>query len=145
MLDDIHSDGGLSRNGQRRPRQADDARPLPDREVPLLQPTERQLSAAVHAWLDGELPEAAARKADGGKDVDFWKKIEEESARRRHMRTPATVQARIIASMPEGIPTVVRPWYRREFILTPKVALTAAAAIVVAASAITAAIFLLAH
>lgn len=145
MLDDIHSDGGLSRNGQKRPRQVDGERPVSDREVPLLQPSDRQLSAAVHAWLDGELPEAAARKSEGGKDVDFWKRLEEESARRRHMRTPATVQARIIASIPEGVPTMVRPWYRREFVLTPRVAITAATALVVVASAVTAAIFFLAR
>jgi hypothetical protein len=139
MLDDIHSDGGLSRNGQKRPRQANDARPVSDREVPLLQPDERRLSAAVHAWLDGDLSEAAARKAEGGKDVDFWKRLEDESARRRHMRTPTTVQARIIASIPEGVPTIVRPWYRRELVLTPRVVIVTATALVVAASAITAA------
>jgi len=144
MLDDIHSDDGLSQNGQKRPRQAESSRPLADREVPLMQPPERRLSAAVQAWLDGELPEAAARKSDS-KDVDFWKRLDEETSRRRHMRTPAHVQARIVASIPEGVPTVIRPWYRREFVLTPSKAIRVAAALVVVASAITIAVMYLAR
>jgi hypothetical protein len=144
MLDDIHSEGGLSRNGQKRPRQVEGTRPIADREVPLMQPTERRLSDAVQAWLDGDLPEAAARKVNSG-DVEFWKQLDEETARRRHMRTPAHVQARIIASIPEGVPMMIRPWYRREFVLTPATAVRAAAGLVVLASAITIAVMYLAR
>ena len=144
MLDDIHSDGGLSRNGQKRPRQADDERPVTDREVPLSQPAERRLSPVVQAWLDGELSEEAARKVDS-KDVDFWKRLDDEALRRRHMRTPAQVQARIIASIPEGVPAVVRPWYQRELVVTPRIAFGAAAAVVVIAAAVVAAVVYLAR
>jgi hypothetical protein len=145
MLDDIHSDGGLSRNGQKRPRQADTSRPpMADREVPLLQPAERRLSDAVQAWLDGDLPESAARKADS-KDVDFWKQLDEETSRRRHMQTPAQVQARIIASIPEGLPTVIRPWYQRELVITPAIAIRAGATVLVVAALIVAVVVYLAR
>jgi hypothetical protein len=145
MLDDINSEGGLSRNGQKRPRQADATRqPMADREVPLLQPAERRLSDAVHAWLDGELPESAARKADS-KDVDFWKQLDEETSRRRHMRTPAQVQARIVASIPEGVPAVIRPWYERELVITPATAIRAGATVLVLAALIVAAVVYLAR
>jgi len=142
MLDDIHSEGsdsGLGHNGQKRPRPVDASRPMADREVPLLQPTERRLSDAVHAWLDGDLTEAAARKTDSN-DVDFWKRLDEATSERRHMRTPAHVQARIIASIPEGVPTLVRPWYQREMVITPASALRVGALVVVLAAAIVAAV-----
>ena len=144
MLDDIHSESGLSRNGQKRPRQADTERPLPDREVPLLQPAERRLSDAVHAWLDGELPESAVRKTDS-KDVEFWKRLDDETSQRRHMRTPTHVQARIVASIPEGVPMAIRPWYQRELLIKPASAIRAGSAIIVLAALITAAIMYLAR
>ena len=60
-------------------------RPLTDREVPLVQPdTGRQLSPAVHAWLDGELPEAAVRHGDTQRDVEFWKRMAQVTETRRH-------------------------------------------------------------
>ena len=55
-------------------------RPLADREVPLgHQETDaRVLAPAVHAWLDGELPEASVRKGETARDVEFWKQINVE-------------------------------------------------------------------
>ena len=51
------------------------------------------LAPAVHAWLDGELPEASVRKGDTGRDVEFWKQINVEVDRRRRMHTPAYVRS----------------------------------------------------
>ena len=61
--------------------------PLADREVPL--DRHPALSAAVHAWLDGELPEAAVRKGETAKDVEFWQMIGQETARMRRVRLSA--------------------------------------------------------
>ncbi|HSQ29531.1 MAG TPA: hypothetical protein VLN49_06770 [Gemmatimonadaceae bacterium] len=96
------------------------------------------LAPAVHAWLDGELPEASARKADGGHDVEFWKQIGVEVERRRRMQTPAYVQARIMDALPQTAPSVITPWWRREFVVTPGAAVATAAALIVAAAAVTA-------
>ena len=67
MVDDLRSDDGPGRvpAQQRRTGQTEpDARPLADREVPLgrLESETRTLAAPVHAWLDGELPEASVRR-----------------------------------------------------------------------------------
>jgi len=111
-------------------------RPLTDREVPL----DRQpaLSAAVHAWLDGELPEAAVRKGETAKDVEFWQMVGQETARMRHVRTPAHVEALIMDALPHTAPQLITPWYRREFVVTPAAALMAAAVLVTLAAAVTA-------
>jgi hypothetical protein len=144
MIDDLRSDDGLSgfdgHLHDRAQRRSEQDRPLADREVPLghqEQEDARVLAPAVHAWLDGELPEASVRKGDTGRDVEFWKQINVEVDRRRRMRTPAYVESRIMEALPQTAPVVITPWYRREFVVTPKVALTTAAALVVAAAAVT--------
>jgi hypothetical protein len=77
--------------------------------------------------------------------VDFWKQLDEETSRRRHMQTPAQVQARIIASIPEGLPTVIRPWYQRELVITPAIAIRAGATVLVVAALIVAVVVYLAR
>jgi hypothetical protein len=96
------------------------------------------LSPAVHAWLDGELPEASVRKGDTARDVEFWKQINVDVERRRHMHTPQYLEARIMEALPQTAPQVITPWWRREFVLTPAMAVGAAAALVVVAAAATA-------
>ncbi len=137
MLDDIHPEDGLNINGQRRVRRTDEERPLTDREVPLGHQVGRVLSPAVHAWLDGELPEAAVRKGDTARDVEFWKRLNEEAESRRHMRTPAHVQARIMGSLPQSVPQLITPWWRREFVITPTAVVTTAGVLVVLTAAAT--------
>ena len=59
-------------DGRRRtpePRQ----RLLSDREVPLGPPS-TTLAESVHAWLDGETPEASVRRGEWSRDVEFWKR-----------------------------------------------------------------------
>ena len=42
-------------------------------------------------------------------------------------------------------PVLITPWYRREFVMTPKFALTTAAAIVVVAAAVTITVMVIAR
>ncbi|MCC6245694.1 MAG: hypothetical protein IT353_22875 [Gemmatimonadaceae bacterium] len=82
------------------------ARPLTDREVPLpgMEPSQDPAMLAIHQWLDGELPEADARRADA-KQVALWSRVATETDQRRRMTTPAHVAANIMAALPAA-PTV---------------------------------------
>jgi len=143
MLDDLRSDDGLGGLDSHRPRQPrrSGERPLADREVPLGQQEQdtRVLSPAVHAWLDGELPEASVRKGDTARDVEFWKQINGEVERRRRVHTPAYLEAQIMERIPQSAPAaVITKWWQREYVVTPTAALATAAGLVVAAAAVTA-------
>lgn len=76
-------------------------RPLADREVPLpgMAASEDPSVLAIHQWLDGELTEADARRADA-KQVAMWNRIAVETDQRRRMATPAHVAANIMAALP---------------------------------------------
>jgi hypothetical protein len=137
MFDDLHSDG----LGESRRRPLDPKRPLADREVPLGPPS-TTLAAAVHAWLDGETPERDARRGDSVRDVDFWNRLNADLESRRHMRTPDGVQARIMEAIPQHVPQLITPWWRREFVVTPSAALIAAVTLVAVAVAATATLLL---
>src|SRR5256885_10061808 len=140
MLDDLRSDGGAGGlDGQhKRPvrKQDADKGPMADREVPLAQhePESRVLAPAIHEWLDGELPEASIRKGELSRDVEFWKRLNTEADRRRHLRTPANLEARIMEALPHTAPQIITPWWRREFVITPVAALATAAALAVVAA-----------
>jgi hypothetical protein len=144
MVDDLRSDdglGGFDGHHHRQPRRSDKKeRPLADREVPLGQQEQdaRVLSPAVHAWLDGELPEASVRKGDTARDVEFWKQINGEVERRRRMQTPAYLEAQIMDALPQTAPAVITKWWQREYVVTPTAAIGTAAALIVAAAAVTA-------
>lgn len=143
MVDDLRSDDGMGglENSQHRPaRRPERERPLADREVPLghQEQDARVLAPAVHAWLDGELPEASVRKGDTARDVEFWKNINVEVERRRRMTTPTYLEARIMAALPQSAPQLITPWYRREFVITPARAVAAAAGLIAAAAVVTA-------
>jgi len=99
-------------------------RPLADREVPL---TSRAGAATLHAWLDGELPEGAARHGDMSRDVDFWKRLDGELVSRREMTTPAHIYGQIMASLPVAAPAVSAKWYAKPMSVSP-IAVAAAAA-----------------
>ena len=142
MFDDVHSDG--LGDGRKRERPARPERPLADREVPLGPPS-TTIAEAVHAWLDGETPERDARRGDWSRDVDFWKRLDEDLAARRRLRTPAHLQAQIMNAIPHHAPQLITPWWRREFVVTPTSALVGAATLVVAAAAATALVMRLPH
>jgi len=134
MHDDIHSDGvGETR---KRERSGHPERPLADREVPIGPPS-TTIAVAVHAWLDGDTPERDARRGEGSREVDFWKKMDDDLARRRRMRTPAHLQAQIMNAIPQHTPQLITPWWRREFVVTPSSAVVAAATLMAAAAGAT--------
>jgi hypothetical protein len=147
MVDDIRSEdnlGGLDGQSRRVRREQKETapRPLTDREVPLGQqePMGRVLAPTVHAWLDGELPEATVRKGTTARDVEFWNSVNTEAERRRRVRTPTYLEAQIMEALPQTAPAVITPWWRREFVITPMAALGAATALVATAAALTAAL-----
>jgi hypothetical protein len=143
MIDDLRSDdglGGFDGHHHRPSRRPEKDRPLADREVPLghQENDSRVLAPAVHAWLDGELPEASVRKGDTARDVEFWKNLNGEVERRRRMVTPVYLEARIMEALPQSAPQVITPWFRREFVITPFAAVGAASALVIVVAAVTA-------
>jgi hypothetical protein len=91
MFDDLQSDG--LNDGRKRERPAGPERPLADREVPLGPPT-AAIADAVHAWLDGEAPESSVRRAEWSRDVDFWKRMNEDLERRRRQNRRARRRVR---------------------------------------------------
>ena len=136
MLDNnLNSPSGAAEDGRNRPRQSAEARPLTDREVPLGRPG---MSAEVHAWLDGELPESSVRKAELSRDVELWSRVNAETARRRQLKTPAHVQAAIMAALPQAAPQAVTPWFEREIVVTPMTAVASMVGIAAVAATITA-------
>jgi hypothetical protein len=150
MLDDLNSgsarDGreghrdGHKDGGARRRDRDQEVRSFVEREVPLGQHEDRALAATVHAWLDGELPEAAVRSGDTARDVEFWRGVSDQVERRRHLRTPEHVEAQIMAALPHHAPQVITPWYHREFVITPFAAVAAAGAIITITAAATVAL-----
>ena len=131
MFEDFHSDA--LGEGRKRDSGRHRDRPLSDREVPLGPPS-TTIAEAVHAWLDGTMPERDARRGDS-REVEFWKRLDEDLAGRRHMRTPAHLSARIMEAIPQHAPQVITPWWRREFVVTPSSALVAAATLMAVAAA----------
>ncbi|MBC7789747.1 MAG: hypothetical protein H7Z74_07360 [Anaerolineae bacterium] len=119
------------RNEPSRERKSDEqvSRPVADREVSL---KHRQTPAAVHAWLDGDLPEAAVRRGDTSRDVAFWSSLNKDMESRRRMTTPAHMFDTIMAALPQTAPMVITPWWRRPFEMTPMVAVVAAAGLLAA-------------
>ncbi len=135
MFDDLHSDA--LGDGRKRDRSSKPERTLSDREVPLGPPS-RTISSAVHAWLDGSTPERDVKRGEWSKDVEFWKRMEDDLAGRRRMRTPAYLNAQIMEAIPRHAPQVITPWWRREFVVTPSSAIVTLAGLMAAASAATA-------
>jgi len=141
MADDLRSEDGLGGvdGHSRRQRRSEVERPLLDREVPLghQEQEPRVLAPTLHAWLDGELPAAPLRKGATARDVEFWNRLNTEAERRRHLRTPAGFEARLMEAIPQSAPQLITPWWRREFVITPMAAVSLAAALVTLAIAAT--------
>lgn len=99
MLDRNEPQDG--RNGRDLPQRTAAGEPLArrahsDREVPLPSGS----STAIHQWLDGDLSETDARRADDGQ-VEFWSRVSVETARRRRLTTPAHIAGQIMAALPD--------------------------------------------
>jgi hypothetical protein len=99
MRDDFRSDDGRDFDGRDRGRSSNGERPLIDREIPLDGPTQNRLSAAMHAWLDGDISEAEVRRDEAARVVDFWVRLQHAAADRRGVTAPADLPARIMSAL----------------------------------------------
>ena len=154
MLDDLNSGARDGRDGHKdapaRPAKVGGAarkdrdrevRSAVEREVPFgQQSSDRALASSVHAWLDGELPEAAVRSGDTARDVEFWRGLTSQLDMARRVRTPEHVEAQIMAALPHHAPAIITPWYEREFVITPFAAVAATAGIIAVTAAVTVAL-----
>ena len=135
MFDNLNAPNGREpaerAGGVRQP-----AEPLTDREVPL---SISRTPASVQAWLDGEAAESTLQPGEA-RHVEFWARVNAETARRREVRTPVEVQQRIMAALPLATPQAVSPWYRRNVTMSPAVALAAATGLVAIGAAVGAAL-----
>jgi hypothetical protein len=101
------------------------ARPVADREVPI---ERHEIPAAVQAWLDGDLPESAARHADANGDVvDFWLRVDREVQVRRELKTPTHLYQQIMDALPQDAPETEASLWSRPITMSPAVALATAA------------------
>lgn len=66
-----------------------------DREVPL---NAAHTPEAIHAWLDGEqVPEKQLHASE--KEYAFWRRVEEETGKRRRMKTPSPLAGEIMKAI----------------------------------------------
>jgi len=125
MLDNLHERDGDGTTGRENLKNtADYTAPVSDREVPIAPVA---TSDIVNRWLDGEVPEPTGLRGDAARSVEFWRRIGEETDRRRHMATPAHLTAQIMESLPQLEARTEAPWWKRPFQLTPAAMLAAAA------------------
>jgi hypothetical protein len=123
MLDNHFERGGHGEPSRERQNNADTG-PISDREVPL---TPIATSDVVNRWLDGELPEPVGLHGDAARSVEFWRRIGEETDRRRQMVTPPHLSSKIMAALPKAeVARQVTPAMRKTLELTPMTALAAA-------------------
>ena len=134
MFDNLNAHNGRDR-ARRDGASQQSPEPLTDREVPL---DVSRTPASVQAWLDGDAPEAML-SASESRHVEFWARINAETARRRQVRTPVEVQQRIMAALPADAPAAA-PWYRRDITVNPALAVAAAASLLAVGAAVGAAL-----
>ena len=112
-------------------RPADEVGPMSDREVPLVPQSTVDAPDAIHRWLDGELPEPTGLRGDAARSVEFWRRLGEETDKRRRMMTPAHLPDKIMSALPPmSLPyNAVMPWYKKGVRLTTTSAVAAGAAL----------------
>jgi hypothetical protein len=117
-----------------RARQDAPATPLTDREVPIGVARSNDL---VHAWLDGELSEAALSGTESARHVDFWKRLDRDLESRRVMQTPVHLQQKIMDALPATTASTATEsaWWSRSIAMSP-IAVAAAAAGLLALGAV---------
>ena len=142
MLDDLTPESPRPRReGQQpasRPKKDAEVRRVVESDVPGDAHEDRALASSVHAWLDGELPEAAVRSGSTARDVEFWRNVTQRMEQSRRLRTPERLEAQIMAALPHHAPQMISPWYRREFVITPVAAVSVGVALIALAAALTA-------
>ena len=107
MLDDLNQ--RPTRDGQRETpsRTPSSSSPMVDREVPIVAATPFE---AMHRWLDGEGSEAEAiADAESARYVALWRRVGEETTRRRAAAGPsADFTDRLMAALPGAPPETSR-------------------------------------
>ena len=68
---------------------------MTDREVPL---SSAHTPDAIHAWLDGEHVNESQLQA-AGKEYAFWRRVEEETGKRRRIKTPTSLPGEIMRAI----------------------------------------------
>jgi hypothetical protein len=78
------------------PRKTTEQEPaMTDREVPL---ASAHTPEAIHAWLDGEnVNESQLHAAE--KEYAFWRRVEEETGKRRRIQTPTSLPGEIMRAI----------------------------------------------
>jgi hypothetical protein len=79
--------------------------------------------------LDGDTNEPTGLRGDAARTVEFWRRIGEETDRRRRMATPVHLSAKIMAALPTVEAPKASPWYRRDTRLSPGVIIAGATAL----------------
>ena len=104
MADHMNPESGSDRARRSEPTapSPSTSEPSVDRQV-ALGPDGRP-APVVQQWLDGERPEAEARRANAG-EVELWTRLNEETERRRRMTTPTPTLERIMAAIPDTRPS----------------------------------------
>jgi hypothetical protein len=70
--------------------------------------------------LDGEAPEPTGVRGEQARAVEFWRRVDSDTERRRRVVTPPYLAARIMASLPEAASaTAVAPWWKKDVHLSP--------------------------
>ena len=130
MLENKDTQGDNGFDYPQRPQQRGnaDAGRMTDREVPIGAAPRADAKEMIHQWLDGEVSETAARRADAAQ-VEFWSRVNAETEQRRRMTTPSHVMDAIMESLPARTPekSVVRFVDDARLALTPLQAAAAAA------------------
>ena len=132
MFNSFDPKGAPEPTGRDRADRVSEQQPLADREVPI---GFAVTPAGVHEWLDGDASETDIRRADSTRHIEFWNRLNAEATVRREVRTPAHVQAAIMAAISPAKATVVEPWFRRDVALNPVVALATAAGLILLGAA----------
>jgi hypothetical protein len=127
MFNAFDPKGAPEPNGRGRADRGPEQPRTSDREVPI---GFSVTPPGVHEWLDGELAEQDVRRADTARHVEFWNRLNAEASARRQIRTPAHVQAQIMAAIAPAQAEAAEPWFRRSVAMNPIVAIVAAAALV---------------
>ena len=125
MLDNHYERDGHG-DAERQNRGSESNAPLSDREVPLAPVA---TSDVIHRWLDGEIPEPQGMRGDAARSVEFWRRIGEETERRRHMVTPAHLSENIMAAIAHATPqqAIALPWWKKSLNVSAATAVAVAA------------------
>lgn len=127
MLDNDMDRTGERETSRERPnRPADVSGAVGDREVPL---ASHATSDVINRWLDGETTEPIGLRGEAARTVEFWRRIGEETDRRRRMATPAYLADKIMVALPTLDAPRAQPWWRRDTQLSPALLLAAAAGV----------------